>query len=49
MNLESHQVLEMYDYILQARPEILRASGEETNKLFISLTGKESTISTNNY
>jgi integrase/recombinase XerD len=45
MNLESHQVLEMYDYILQARPEILRASGEETNKLFISLTGKESTIS----
>ncbi|PIQ50224.1 MAG: hypothetical protein COW03_01020 [Cytophagales bacterium CG12_big_fil_rev_8_21_14_0_65_40_12] len=45
MNLESHQVLEMYDYILQARPEILMESGQQTDKLFISLTGKESTIS----
>tara|TARA_R100000005_G_C5000027_1_gene206828 strand:- start:726 stop:1610 length:885 start_codon:yes stop_codon:yes gene_type:complete len=45
MNLESHQVMEMYDYILQARPEILTTSGQQTEKLFISLTGKESTIS----
>jgi integrase/recombinase XerD len=45
MNLESHQVLKMYDYILQARSEILATSGQQTIKLFISLTRKESTIS----
>ena len=45
MQLESHQVLELYDYMLQARPEILRESGEETNKLIITPTGKASTIS----
>ncbi|PIW04742.1 MAG: hypothetical protein COW40_08235, partial [Cytophagales bacterium CG17_big_fil_post_rev_8_21_14_2_50_40_13] len=45
MNLESHQVMDMYDYILQARPEILRESGQQTDKLFVSLTGKASTIS----
>jgi len=45
MTLESHQIMDVYDYILQARPEILKESGEETDKLFISLTGKESTIS----
>lgn len=44
MNLESHQVMDVYDYILQARPEILKESGQETEKLFISLTGKASTI-----
>ena len=26
MNLESHQVMDVYDYVLQARPEILKAS-----------------------
>ena len=45
MTLESHQVMDVYDYILQARPEILKESAEETEKLFISLTGKASTIS----
>ena len=45
ITLESHQIMDVYDYILQARPEILKESGEETEKLFISLTGKESTIS----
>lgn len=45
MTLESHQVMDMYDYILQARPEILKASDQETDKLFTSLTGKPSTIS----
>ena len=45
MTLESHQIMDVYDYILQARPEILKASGQETDQLFVSLTGKESTIS----
>ena len=45
MTLESHQVLEIYDYTLQARTEILKESGEETEKLFITTTGKPSTIS----
>jgi len=45
MQLESHQVLDLYDYVLQARAEILKISREETNKLIITLTGKASTIS----
>ena len=45
MTLESHQIMDMYEYILQARPEILRESKEETNKLIITPTGKPSTIS----
>lgn len=45
MQLESHQVMDVYEYMLQARPEILKVSGQETDKLFVSLTGKSSTIS----
>jgi integrase/recombinase XerD len=45
MNLESHQVMDVYDYVLQARPEILKESNQETDRLFVSLTGKASTIS----
>jgi len=45
MRLESHQMMEVYDYILQTRPEILNQSGERTNKLIITLTGKSSTTS----
>lgn len=45
MTLESHQVLDLYEYTLQARPEILKGSGEETNKLIITLTGQASSIS----
>ena len=39
LKLESHQVLEMYEYILQTRKEILEKSGEKTDKLFISIEG----------
>lgn len=44
MQLESHQIMDLYEYILQARQEILRGSGEQTNKLIITTTGKPSTI-----
>lgn len=39
LKLESHQVLEMYEYILQTRKEILDKSGEKTDKLFVSIEG----------
>lgn len=39
LKLESHQVLEMYEYILQTRKEILEKSTEKTDKLFISIKG----------
>jgi integrase/recombinase XerD len=39
LQLESHQVLEMYEYILQVRKEILEKSGAKTEKLFIGLDG----------
>lgn len=39
LQLEPHQVLEIYDYVLQVRKEIMRKSGEETDKLFISTEG----------
>jgi site-specific recombinase XerD len=37
LQLESHQVLEMYDYILQTRNEIMSKSGENSEKLFVSI------------
>ena len=39
MNLESHQIMEMYDYILQVRPKILKRSRQLTDKLFVSPEG----------
>jgi len=39
LKLESHQVLEMYEYILQTRNAIVSKSGEKTDKLFISIEG----------
>jgi integrase/recombinase XerD len=45
MQLESHQMMDIYDYTLKVRPEILSQSGEQTQKLFTTLTGKGSTIS----
>jgi site-specific recombinase XerD len=39
LKLESHQVLEMYEYILQTRKEILEKSTEKTDKLFVSIEG----------
>jgi site-specific recombinase XerD len=39
LKLESHQVLEMYEYVLQTRNAILDKSGEKTDRLFISIEG----------
>jgi site-specific recombinase XerD len=43
LQLESHQVLTMYEYILQTRKQILEKSGEKTEKLFVSMKGADST------
>ena len=39
LQLESHQVMDVYDYILQTRPKIIEASKQETEKLLISPAG----------
>lgn len=39
LKLEAHQVLDMMEYIMKIRPEILKLTGKETTKLIIS-TGK---------
>lgn len=39
LRLESHQVLEVYDYVLQVRKEILKHSQEETDKFFVGIEG----------
>ena len=39
LKLEAHQVLDIYDYTLQVRPEILEISKQETTQLFISPKG----------
>ena len=39
MQLEAHQVMDMYDYVLQIRPKILEQSGQETEKLLVSPSG----------
>jgi integrase/recombinase XerD len=39
MQLESHQMLDMYDYVMQVRPKILEKTKQQTNKLFVSLEG----------
>ena len=39
LNLESHQVMDMYDYILEVRPAILKKSKQETERLMISPEG----------
>lgn len=39
MKLEAHQVMDMYDYVLQARPKILEESKQQTNKLLVSPSG----------
>jgi integrase/recombinase XerD len=36
LNLESHQVLDIMEYQLKTRPEILQQSGKESKKLFVS-------------
>lgn len=42
LKLESHQVLEFYDYVNNTRKEILSTSGQQTDKLFVGIEGGES-------
>jgi site-specific recombinase XerD len=42
LQLESHQVLEFYDYVNNTRKEILANSGQNTDKLFVSIEGGDS-------
>ena len=42
LKLESHQVLEFYDYVNNTRKEILTKSGQQTDKLFVSIEGGDS-------
>src|SRR5579859_1839655 len=42
LQLESHQVLEVYDYVNITRKEILELSGQNTNKLLVSIEGGDS-------
>jgi integrase/recombinase XerD len=42
LKLESHQVLEFYDYMNNTRKEILTKSGQKTDKLFVSIEGGDS-------
>lgn len=39
LQLESHQVLDIYDYVLQVRKDILEISKQQTQQLFISPKG----------
>jgi integrase/recombinase XerD len=39
MQLESHQVLDMYDYVLQTRPEILKEMKQPNDVLLVTKTG----------
>jgi site-specific recombinase XerD len=36
LQLESHQVLDVYEYVMQIRPQILEKTKQKTTKLFIS-------------
>jgi len=45
LQLESHQVLEFYDYVNNTRKEILTQSGQKTDKLFVSIEGGNSLVS----
>jgi site-specific recombinase XerD len=42
LKLEPHQVLEFYDYVSNTRKEILSTSGQQTDKLFVSIEGGDS-------
>ena len=39
LQLEPHQVMDVYDYVLQVRPKIIEISKEETDKLLIGSNG----------
>jgi site-specific recombinase XerD len=42
LKLESHQVMEFYDYVNNVRKEILAQSKQKTDRLFVSIEGGES-------
>lgn len=42
LELKPFQVMEMYEYIMQARPELLKSSGESTERLFVGSAGGQS-------
>jgi site-specific recombinase XerD len=42
LQMESHQVLEFYDYINSTRKEILAQTKQQTDKLFVSIEGGDS-------
>jgi len=42
LQLEPHQVLELYDYVNSTRKEILTKSGKQSDKLFVSIEGGDS-------
>lgn len=39
LQLEAHQVLDVYEYVVQTRPQILAITKQVTDKLFVSLEG----------
>ena len=39
LQLESHQVLDVYEYVMQVRPQILEKTNQQTNRLFVSTEG----------
>ena len=40
LKLEAHQVLDLMEYTMQTRPELLKLSGVESEQLFLSTRGK---------
>ncbi len=42
LKLESHQVLEIYDYVNNTRKEIVTKTGQQTDKLFVFVNGGRS-------
>jgi site-specific recombinase XerD len=42
LQMESHQVLEFYDYVNNTRKEILAKSGQKSDRLFVSIEGGDS-------
>ncbi len=49
LQLEAHQVLEMYDYILQTRKEIIEQSGSKSENLFIGQDGGDDVVNFTHY
>lgn len=49
LQLEPHQVLEIYDYILQVRKEIIERSGVKIENLFVGLDGGSNVAPFTNY